>query len=103
MTAALAPPMTPASPPWTNATDFDAGLRQLAAGPFGLPHLRDGQLTGMRCEAGIAAACVERIPRKPWTVEPSFCAPALSGHDLSLRLPLGPWGQPRSRDLRCPG
>ncbi len=26
----------------------DAGLRQLAAGTFGLPHLRDGQLAGMR-------------------------------------------------------
>ncbi|MBT2547766.1 RecQ family ATP-dependent DNA helicase [Arthrobacter sp. ISL-65] len=30
------------------STDPDAGLRQLAAGTFGLPHLRDGQLAGMR-------------------------------------------------------
>jgi ATP-dependent DNA helicase RecQ len=29
-------------------TNPDAGLRQLAAGTFGLPHLRDGQLAGMR-------------------------------------------------------
>jgi ATP-dependent DNA helicase RecQ len=31
-----------------NTTDSDAGLRQLAADTFGLPHLRDGQLAGMR-------------------------------------------------------
>jgi ATP-dependent DNA helicase RecQ len=31
-----------------NGTDPDAGLRRLAADAFGLPHLRDGQLAGMR-------------------------------------------------------
>jgi ATP-dependent DNA helicase RecQ len=53
MTEALA--ATPGSPTAAtgNSTDFngtdpDAGLRRLAADAFGLPHLRDGQLAGMR-------------------------------------------------------
>ncbi|MDP9695315.1 UNVERIFIED_ORG: ATP-dependent DNA helicase RecQ [Arthrobacter globiformis] len=49
MTEALAAtPNTTASP---NSTDPDAGLRQLAADAYGLPHLRDGQLAGMRALA----------------------------------------------------
>ena len=40
-----APAVTPAT---ETATDPDAGLRQLAADTFGLPHLRAGQLAGMR-------------------------------------------------------
>ncbi|WP_395401926.1 RecQ family ATP-dependent DNA helicase [Arthrobacter sp. UC242_113] len=49
MTEALAAtPDTTASP---TSTDPDAGLRQLAADAYGLPHLRDGQLAGMRALA----------------------------------------------------
>jgi ATP-dependent DNA helicase RecQ len=56
MTEALAAtPDTAGSPAAAtgNSTDFngkdpDAGLRRLAADAFGLPHLRDGQLAGMR-------------------------------------------------------
>ncbi|MBD1543962.1 ATP-dependent DNA helicase RecQ [Arthrobacter sp. IA7] len=54
MTEALAAtPDTTASPNSAdpNSTGPDAGLRQLAADAYGLPHLRDGQLAGMRALA----------------------------------------------------
>lgn len=51
MTEALAPTAdsdAAATPTTATTADPDAGLRQLAAGTFGLPRLRDGQLAGMR-------------------------------------------------------
>jgi ATP-dependent DNA helicase RecQ len=51
MTEALAPTTDSdagATPTTATTADPDAGLRQLAAGTFGLPRLRDGQLAGMR-------------------------------------------------------
>lgn len=101
MTEALAPTTdsdASATPTTAMTADPDAGLRQLAAGTFGLPRLRDGQLAGMR--ALIAGRDVLAVMPTGYGKSASTRSPRCTCTETSLRQTTTKQTQPRQTQPR---